>query len=267
MGDVKKVICVSYPLRPAAFSNKPSSSPSSVTTQLRDQILLDAPSHLKILFIIGSKDDLCPISELQEVRKKMRCESWLVVVQGADHGMTIRARDDSGVNLTDRCLELQGAVAADWAAAAVTGQAETIDESEKKNEKKEKKENKRECWIVVDGNEMKKTEWVESIDLELESDRKALKKRVLEQEPQHEEKESGNKQTPSRSRKTGTERSEPLSECKKPEKKQKKVRQHEWEQPRKSVSPSSVEKDGAAGHLNPGRRRRSQRLIKSTLPS
>lgn len=60
------LILVSYPL---------------VAKTMRDQILLDLDEG-DVLFIIGSDDKMCPISELDSVRKKMKADTWLLVVTG-----------------------------------------------------------------------------------------------------------------------------------------------------------------------------------------
>lgn len=70
-----KLILVSYPLK----------GPKDI----RDQILLDLPAKIRVLFIIGGKDAMCPLKLLEEVRDKMEARGQLLVVRGADHGMHI----------------------------------------------------------------------------------------------------------------------------------------------------------------------------------
>ena len=48
----------------------------------RDQILLDLRQDVDVLFIIGTKDHMCPLDRLDEVRAKMKAGSWIVHVQG-----------------------------------------------------------------------------------------------------------------------------------------------------------------------------------------
>lgn len=71
-----RLVLVSYPLQ----------GPKDV----RDQILLDLPKETEVLFIVGDRDAMCPLDLLEEVRSKMVCKSRVVVVKGADHGMTVR---------------------------------------------------------------------------------------------------------------------------------------------------------------------------------
>ena len=61
-------------------------------SDLRDEILLSLPASTCVLFISGDRDNMCPLSTLNDVRSKMVAKTWLVTVQGADHGMRLRAR-------------------------------------------------------------------------------------------------------------------------------------------------------------------------------
>jgi predicted alpha/beta-hydrolase family hydrolase len=58
--------------------------------ELRDEVLLDLPDEVDVLFVSGERDAMCPLSRLEEVRGKMAAKSRLVVVRGADHGMHTR---------------------------------------------------------------------------------------------------------------------------------------------------------------------------------
>lgn len=89
----KTLVLVSYPLK-------------GPNNDIRDKILLDLPSAVNVLFVIGDRDSMCPLELLNDVRKKMKAKSWLVVVAGMDHGM-------HGKN--ERALvELSGKWAAEW---------------------------------------------------------------------------------------------------------------------------------------------------------
>lgn len=55
----------------------------------RAQALLDLPKDAKVLFVIGSRDSMCPVDELAKVRKEMKATSWLLAIEGADHGLRI----------------------------------------------------------------------------------------------------------------------------------------------------------------------------------
>jgi len=67
------LVLVSYPLQ----------GPKDI----RDQILLDLDPNVSVLFVVGDRDDMCPLDMLNELREKMKAKSWLIVVEGMDHGM------------------------------------------------------------------------------------------------------------------------------------------------------------------------------------
>ncbi|KAF2474280.1 uncharacterized protein BDR25DRAFT_195941, partial [Lindgomyces ingoldianus] len=76
---------------------------------IRDKILLDLPQKARVLFVIGERDSMCPLSKLSEVRKKMEAESWLVVIKGADHGMHVKPTK------AEKALGVMvGRIAAEW---------------------------------------------------------------------------------------------------------------------------------------------------------
>ena len=85
------------------------SYPLHTDKETRDQILLDLPESIKVLFVSGDRDAMCDIQRLQSVRRKMKCKSWIVVVEGADHGMNMK----SGV-ATQKVGEKTGEIAALW---------------------------------------------------------------------------------------------------------------------------------------------------------
>ncbi|KAK6403395.1 hypothetical protein LTR95_018965 [Oleoguttula sp. CCFEE 5521] len=92
------VVLVSYPL----MGGKEG-------TDVRDRILLDLPERAKVLFVIGEKDGMCPLEQLEEVRGRMKAQTWLVVVEGADHGMSVTPKKAS-----EAVRECTGALAAMW---------------------------------------------------------------------------------------------------------------------------------------------------------
>jgi predicted alpha/beta-hydrolase family hydrolase len=89
------LVLVSYPLK----------GPKDI----RDQILLDLPASVRVLFIVGEKDAMCPLGLLEKTRKKMAAKSRLVVVRGADHGMHVRPVEEE-----KRLGEEMGRLAATW---------------------------------------------------------------------------------------------------------------------------------------------------------
>ena len=94
--ETSHLVLVSYPLQPAG---KPA----------RDQILLDVPSHIRVLFISGDRDSMCDIDALNDVRGNMACESWLCVVNGADHGMKVKP-----AKRITKTVQKTGEIAALW---------------------------------------------------------------------------------------------------------------------------------------------------------
>jgi len=76
--DVAGVICLGYPLRSGAGA-------------LRDEVLLAL--RRPILFVQGTRDPLCPLDKLAEVRAKMEkastASNTLVVVEGGNHSLEV----------------------------------------------------------------------------------------------------------------------------------------------------------------------------------
>ena len=73
---VQAVICFGYPLCGAGDRSK-----------LRDQVLLELKTP--ILFVQGTRDPLCPLDLLDDVRKRMPARSRLHVVEGGDHSLMV----------------------------------------------------------------------------------------------------------------------------------------------------------------------------------
>jgi predicted alpha/beta-hydrolase family hydrolase len=74
---VAGLVCLGYPLRSAA------------TGALRDQVLLALETP--ILFVQGTRDPLCPLDLLADVRARMRAPSTLLIVDGGDHSLAVSA--------------------------------------------------------------------------------------------------------------------------------------------------------------------------------
>jgi hypothetical protein len=94
---VAGLVCLGYPLK----SGKS-------TGALRDQVLLalEAP----VLFAQGTRDPLCPLELLAEVRPRMKASSTLLVVDGGDHSLAVsaaarRARGETQTDSDARVLE------------------------------------------------------------------------------------------------------------------------------------------------------------------
>jgi hypothetical protein len=75
--SIRLLVLVSYPL-------------VGPKGDVRDQILLDVRPEVDVLFISGDGDSMCDMVRLTKVRAQMRAKSWLVVVEGADHGMKLQ---------------------------------------------------------------------------------------------------------------------------------------------------------------------------------
>ena len=73
---VSKLVCLGYPLIAAGNSGK-----------VRDQVLLELQTP--VLFVQGTRDPLCPLERLSEVRKKMRAPSKLFAVDAGDHSLQV----------------------------------------------------------------------------------------------------------------------------------------------------------------------------------
>ena len=78
--NVSGVICLGYPL--CAMGDR---------TKLRDQVLLDLETP--ILFVQGTRDALCPLDLLENVRSKMTVPNFLHLVEGGDHSLSVRKKD------------------------------------------------------------------------------------------------------------------------------------------------------------------------------
>jgi predicted alpha/beta-hydrolase family hydrolase len=91
--DLRGLVCFGYPLR-------------GQSGKLRDQVLLEL--ELPILFVQGTRDELCPLDLLADVRARMRAPTELFVVDEGDHSLEVRARDLSARGLTR--AQLDGAI-------------------------------------------------------------------------------------------------------------------------------------------------------------
>jgi predicted alpha/beta-hydrolase family hydrolase len=93
--DTTHLVLVSYPLH--------------TDNEVRDEILLDLPESIKVIFVSGDHDNMCDLDRLEAVRRKMKCKTWRVVVRDADHGMNVKPK--AGTQDVGRKT---GEVVADW---------------------------------------------------------------------------------------------------------------------------------------------------------
>ena len=93
----KALLLVSYPLLGGKNGEE------------REQVLLDLDEKIGVLFVVGSNDAQCPLERLEKVRSKMSAKSWLLTVEGADHGMSWKPKE-----LVQDMRRLTGKLAAEW---------------------------------------------------------------------------------------------------------------------------------------------------------
>lgn len=72
------LVCFGYPLRGAGSG------------ALRDQVLRELTTP--VLFVQGTRDPLCALPELEQVRAGMHAASQLLVVEGGDHSLHLTRR-------------------------------------------------------------------------------------------------------------------------------------------------------------------------------
>lgn len=98
--QVAGVICLGYPLQ------------SGATGAMRDEVLVAL--RTPILFVQGSRDSLCSLPRLAEVRTRMTAPSTLVVVDGGNHSLEVSAgtRKASGTTQADSDARVLDAIRA-----------------------------------------------------------------------------------------------------------------------------------------------------------
>jgi predicted alpha/beta-hydrolase family hydrolase len=77
--EVAAVICLGYPL-----------CGGGDTTRLRDEVLLELSTP--VLFVQGTRDPLCPLNLLEQVRARMRAANELYVVEDGNHSLIVTKR-------------------------------------------------------------------------------------------------------------------------------------------------------------------------------
>lgn len=100
---VAAAVCLGYPLRSPSASKSKASAAS-----LRDQVLLEM--RTPVLFVQGTRDPLCPLDVLEEVRQRMSAPHDLHVVEDGDHSLTVtktrlNARGTTQARLEEEALE------------------------------------------------------------------------------------------------------------------------------------------------------------------
>jgi predicted alpha/beta-hydrolase family hydrolase len=93
---VAGLVCLGYPLKAAA------------TGALRDEVLLAL--RIPILFVQGTRDPLCPLDLLADVRARIKAPNELLIVEGGDHSLAVsaavrKARGETQADTDERVLE------------------------------------------------------------------------------------------------------------------------------------------------------------------
>jgi uncharacterized protein len=93
---VAGIVCLSYPLCGGGDPRK-----------LRDKVLRDL--RTPILFVQGTRDSLCPLDLLEDIRREMAAPNFLHVVEGGDHSLIVakkqlRAADEAQEQVDARIL-------------------------------------------------------------------------------------------------------------------------------------------------------------------
>ena len=89
---VNGLVCLGYPL--CAMGDR---------TKLRDEVLraLTTP----ILFVQGTRDALCPLGILEQVRVEMKAPNFLHIVEGGDHSLRVPRRQLHGTSKTQEDID------------------------------------------------------------------------------------------------------------------------------------------------------------------
>jgi Predicted hydrolase of the alpha/beta-hydrolase fold len=89
---VAGIVCLGYPL---CGGGDP--------TKLRDQVLreLTAP----VLFVQGTRDPLCPLDLLEQIRRQMSAPNVLHVVEGGDHSLRVPKRQEQAEGRTQQQID------------------------------------------------------------------------------------------------------------------------------------------------------------------
>ncbi|KAF2714831.1 hypothetical protein K504DRAFT_457030 [Pleomassaria siparia CBS 279.74] len=111
-----------------------ASYPLQGPKDVRDQILVDLPACVSVLFVVGDRDSMCPLDMLDHVRKKMKAQSWLIVVEGADHGMHVGGGGGGGKEKEMLLGAMVGSMASEWVGGSREKREEKIwwDEDERR---------------------------------------------------------------------------------------------------------------------------------------
>ena len=89
---VDGLVCLGYPL--CAMGDR---------TKLRDEVLCALTTP--ILFVQGTRDALCPLGILEQVRVEMKAPNFLHIVEGGDHSLRVPRRQLHGTSKTQEDID------------------------------------------------------------------------------------------------------------------------------------------------------------------
>jgi predicted alpha/beta-hydrolase family hydrolase len=91
---VSGLVCLGYPL--CAMGDR---------TKRRDEVLRTLTTP--ILFVQGTRDALCPLDLLEQVRAEMKAPNFLHVIEGGDHSLRVRVRQLQATGETQEAVDQQ----------------------------------------------------------------------------------------------------------------------------------------------------------------
>ncbi|CAM6092638.1 unnamed protein product [Calypogeia fissa] len=74
--NVAAVVCLGYPLK-------------GMNGKIREETLMELKAP--VLFVQGTKDSMCPLEKLEQVRRKIPVQNELYTIEGGDHGFKVGA--------------------------------------------------------------------------------------------------------------------------------------------------------------------------------
>ena len=92
--NVAGLICLGYPL-----------CGGGDRTKLRDKVLREL--QMPVLFVQGTRDPLCPLDLLKEVRSQMKAPNFLHLVKDGDHSLRLTKRGLQAAGETQDDVDLQ----------------------------------------------------------------------------------------------------------------------------------------------------------------
>ncbi|TSQ01559.1 KDEL motif-containing protein 1 [Bagarius yarrelli] len=93
--EVQGLVCVSFPLHP----------PSQTHAHVKRSEDLIALSQIPVLFVSGTADNMCERQILERVREQMESPNSVHWVEGANHGLAVKARaEESVLDEVQQCI-------------------------------------------------------------------------------------------------------------------------------------------------------------------